>query len=230
MCSLLAIGGRIKYGSPGQVAIELTLIMVFTAIISLIYLNPRNLIETVKKFGYEIAGIPGNSSAEKIINRESSRQIFPSALFLAAVVALPYILVHYCRYSSTLILLLSPQTVVMCAIILEMSRKIASEKILFFKEHRSPQYQPWMPVCYCETELEGRLIIDILRRNAIDASMRFNRAICIIGSFAVWEICRPTCAFLAIYRGLGNGKVEVLVSQENGQRTAEILGKLRSGA
>jgi hypothetical protein len=116
--------------------------------------------------------------------------------------------------------------VVVAAITIEILRRAREEKTLYQHTMGKEIGQALSPVCDCETELEGDIIRDTLRRNGVTACRKSNRAITLTGSLGVWEICRPTYPSLAIFRCLCGGNVEVLVDRRDRERAIDVLQKI----
>ena len=88
------INAHFSYGSLLYIGLEGVLIIVFTYFYTAVTFNPVDQADNLKKYGGFIPGVrPGRPTAE-FLDRILARLTFPGALFLAAIAALPTILIN----------------------------------------------------------------------------------------------------------------------------------------
>ncbi|HLJ02057.1 MAG TPA: preprotein translocase subunit SecY, partial [Solirubrobacteraceae bacterium] len=87
------ISTELSHGSPVYMLIYAAMIIFFSYFYTAVVFNPQETADNLKKYGGFIPGVrPGRPTAE-FLDRILARLTFPGALFLAAIAALPTILI-----------------------------------------------------------------------------------------------------------------------------------------
>ncbi len=217
--------GHLQFASVTVLIIYFILIFILTYIWTAITFSAKDLINKIKQYGYSISGVNSGVDYVDYVDNIMVKLMLPGAIFLGGIALVPFALTNWLGINFNLSFLYGGPLLIICAIVFDLIQKIRFEQKRQ-KETETAKDQEtveWITIFTAETELEGEMVRGILYHEGINSMQVSNRVICASGTFAFWEVCRPTLPSLTIHRRLGMGKVMVQVPADQEKKAKEIL-------
>ncbi len=200
-------------------------VMVFflTYLFTAITFSTKDLVSRVKRYNYKISEIDSNQNEKKYIDKLLEKTILPGAIFIVLVSIFPVIIDKFTTIK--LGTLVGPGLLIVSAVGIDIYNSICRDLKYFGQREKNGNIKNRISVFKAETLLDCEIIKDILHNDGIESIVYSNRVIPSTGTLAIWEVCRPTYPAFTIYRGLGQGQVQVLVSEQDFDNANEIIIK-----
>jgi preprotein translocase subunit SecY len=118
-------------GSYTGLSFEVLLIVMFTYFYTLVQFNPVDQADNLKKYGGFIPGVRPGAPTAHYLSRVLTRLTFPGAMFLAAIVALPTILVNAAGFSQSVTRGIGGTTIlIVVGVALDSMRQMESQLVM----------------------------------------------------------------------------------------------------
>ncbi len=207
-------------GSPAYWLLMVVLTIGLTFLITPWIFNERSLISLVQQYGFRPQVDRGPEAWRADLQATAVRLTLFWAAFLSVFPLAGWVAQAWFGVLPTLASLVCPLLPVIAAIVFDTWRQV--------KQELNDEYDDWVEALEAETRLELELARFRLAREGIDSMVRINRAICVMGSLAPWEMCRPTYPALVVYRALGGGRAILMVPKAGLEDARQILSRYAS--
>jgi preprotein translocase subunit SecY len=191
------------------------IIVCFTYLFAAVIYDPKDLIIRIRRYGYTIAGMESDKEAAEYVDTILLRTVWLGAAFLIMLAMLPTVM--FFKFGVSELTFFNYNILVLSAIWISATQNISSQT----------NRGQWLTVFSGETIVEGELVKEILHDANIEARVFSSRVVPVLGTFAIWEVCRPKYPSIMIHRRLGKGSVDVVVSKSQLEEALEVLTSRR---
>jgi preprotein translocase subunit SecY len=200
--------------------------IVFVYLWTAVTFSSADLITRIRTYGYRLPAADSEEQAAAQVDRTIARAVFPFALFLVALAAVPELLYGWLNVNWQLASALGPTILVLTAMVVAVT-----EGVMTLRTIEGPTTDTddpsagakWTPVFRGEADLDVAMVQEILKGVGIPSVRFSNRAVSVTGTLAFWDAARPALPSLTIYRRLGGGDVYALVPAQRVDEAANAL-------
>ena len=203
------------HGSTLYWVFHCILIIVVSYLLTAWILNVPNMLAVARRYGFKPSGGESPEGLRARLERSVAWTTLLSALFLCLLSLVGLAAKAWYGVVPALAVFIGPTLLCLIAIVVDTWRQV--------KPQLDDEGDDWVEVLRAETRLELEFARAVLARHGIESELRMNRAICVTGSLAPWEACRPTYPALVVYRGLGGGRAALAVSSDELESAQGIL-------
>ncbi len=225
----LVLAGVLGPGSVVYWVVFGGFIVLFVYVWTAITFSGADVVQRVARYGFRPADATPVRGWAEHLDGTVARLVAPFALFAVGLALVPVALTEWLGVNVLLAQVLGPPLLVLVAI-----GAAVTDQVRAMRERgrhgRGEGTAEWVPVFQAETDLEGDLVRGLLGRAGIPAVRSSSRVICVTGTLAFWEVCRPPLPSLTIHRRLGAGHVSVEVPVERLDAARGVVASVYRGA
>jgi preprotein translocase subunit SecY len=199
-------------------ALLVVLVFIATFFFAAFWFSGRQIGSTLKRFGYVVPGVGDGEDAGRYLDRVQEKLMVPGGIILAVLALLPIRSIFFEPLHPEIAALLGAGLLAVTAVALDTARQIRGEAAW--------GEAPSRELVSFDTELEARLTQRVLLRSGVPAFIRSKPVFPVVGTFALWELCRPLYPAIAIDRHLGGSGPVLIVRTADYERAMAAIAPL----